>query len=251
MVTHTTTVHHEHEAHVLRKPHRGTSISVGLLLIVCSLATLSSVAPLGSLLESPVDLAQLAANDNAVVLTALIEFVAAASCAGIAIALYPVLRHYGPALALGAAAARVVEAALIMVSTLSLLALLSLAQESVEAAPTDTAATDASVQVLLAVREWVPNFMILLPFLLGAGLYYVLMYRSRIVPRWLSVWGLLAVGLSLVATVYSGFTQDFGLATFSTALNAPIGLQEMALAVWLIAKGFNREQMLPPAQNRP
>jgi hypothetical protein len=120
----------------------------------------------------------------------------------------------------------------------------------VEAAATDTAATDASVQVLLAVREWVPNFMILLPFLLGAGLYYVLTYRSRIVPRWLSVWGLLAVGLSLVATVYSGFTQDFGLATFSTALNAPIGLQEMALAVWLIAKGFNREPMLPPAQNR-
>ena len=251
MVTHPTSVPSEELKALRRAPHRGTARVVGTLLIVCSVATLLSVAPLGSLLEGPVDLAQLAANDNAVVLTALIEFVAAASCAGIAIALYPVLRRYGPAMALAAAAARVVEAALVLVSTLSLLALLSLAQESVEAGVAGTAATDASVQVLLAVRQWVPNFMILLPFLLGAGLYYLLMYRSRIVPRWLSVWGLLAVVLSLVATVYSGFTQDFGLATFSTALNAPIGLQEMALAVWLIAKGFNREPMLPPAQDRP
>ena len=105
---------------------------------------------------------------------------------------------------------------------------------------------------LKAGCEAVSNHVILisLPFLLGAGLYYYLMYRSSIIPRWLSVWGLLAVALSLVATLYSGFTQDFGFSTFSTALNAPIALQEMVLAVWLIAKGFNREPQPPPAQTR-
>jgi hypothetical protein len=161
-----------------------------------------------------------------------------------------VLRPYGPAVAFGAAAARVVAAALVLVGTLSLLGLLTLAQESMDSGLHGGAATDASVQVLLAVRDWVANFMISLPFLLGAGLYYYLMYRSRIVPRWLSVWGLLAVALSLVATLYSGFTQDFGFSTFSTALNAPIALQEMVLAVWLIAKGFNREPQPPPAKIR-
>jgi hypothetical protein len=139
---------------------------------------------------------------------------------------------------------------LVLVGTLSLLALLTLAQESVSSGSTDTAATDASVQVLLAVRDWVANFMLSLPFLLGAGMYYYLMYRWTIVPRWLSVWGLLGVAVSLVATPYSGFTQDFGFSTFSTALNAPIGLQEMVLAVWLIAKGFNQEPELPAAKSR-
>jgi hypothetical protein len=110
---------------------------------------------------------------------------------------------------------------LVLVGTLSLLALLTLAQESVSSGLTDSAATDASVQVLLAVRDWVANFMLSLPFLLGAGMYYYLMYRWTIVPRWLSVWGLLGVAVSLVATPYSGFTQDFGFSTFSTALNAP------------------------------
>ena len=241
MVTHIANVHTEKDKGVLRRPYRRTAIVVGVLLIVCTVASILSVAPLGSMLDSPVDLTRLAANDDRVVLAALIEFVAAATGAGIAIALYPVLRHYGRAVALGSVAARVVAGVLVLVGTLSLLALLTLAQESVSSGATDSAATDASVQVLVAVRDWVANFMISIPFLLGAGMYYYLMYRSTVVPRWLSVWGLLGVAVSLVATLYSGFTQDFGFSSFSTALNAPIALQEMVLAVWLIAKGFKLE----------
>jgi hypothetical protein len=233
-----------------RQSYRRTAIIVGVLLIVCSVASVLSVAPLGSMLDGPVDLTRLAANDNSVVLAALIEFVAAATGAGIAIALYPVLRHYGRAMAFGAAAARVVGGVLVLVGTLSLLALLTLAQESVSSGSTDGAATDASVQVLLAVRDWVANFMLSLPFLLGAGMYYYLMYRSAIVPKWLSGWGLLGVLVSLVATLYAGFTQDFGFTTISTTLNAPIALQEMVLAVWLIAKGFNQEPKLPAVESR-
>ena len=45
--------------------------------------------------------------------------------------------------------------------------------------------------------------------------------------------------LELVASLYIGFTQDFGFTTVNNVLSAPIGLQEMVLAVWLIAKGFN------------
>lgn len=86
---------------MLRQPYRRTAIVVGVLLIVCLVASVLSVAPLGSMLDSPVDLTRLAANDDRVVLTALIEFVAAASGARIAIALYPVLRHYGRAVAFG------------------------------------------------------------------------------------------------------------------------------------------------------
>ena len=67
-----------------------------------------------------------------------------------------------------------------------------------------------------------------------------MLYRSRLVPRWLSGWGLVAVVLSMVATLYAGFTQEFGFTTVNTVLNIPIGLQEMALAIWLIAKGFSK-----------
>jgi hypothetical protein len=251
MTTHVTGVHEAWKVGPPAKPYRRTATVVGVLLIVCTAASILSVAPLGSLLNSPVDLTALAANDDRVVLAALIEFVAAATGAGIAIALYPVLRSYGRAVAFGAAAARVVAAVLVLVGTLSLLALLTLAQDSVTSGTADSAATDVSVQMLLAVRDWVANFMISLPFLLGAAMYYSLMYRWSIVPRWLTGWGLLGVAVSLVATLYSGFTQEFGFSTVSTVLNAPIALQEMVLAGWLIIKGFTQVPIPPPAQNRP
>ena len=77
------------------------------------------------MLDSPVDLAGLAANDNRVVLTALIEFVWAATAAGIAIGLYPVVRKQNRALALGSVAGRVVEGVFVLIGTLSLLVLLA------------------------------------------------------------------------------------------------------------------------------
>lgn len=70
-------------------------------------------------------------------------------------------------------------------------------------------------------------------------MYYYVLFRSRLVPRWLSGWGLIGAALLLVSTVYAGFAQEFGFSTVNTVLNIPIGLQEMVLAVWLIAKGFN------------
>ena len=117
----------------MKSPYRGTAIAVGVLLIACSAASILSIVPLGSMLDAPVDLAGLAANDNRVIFTALIEFVWAATGAGIAIGLYPVLRKRNRALALGSVAGRVVEGVFVLVGTLSLLALLTLGQESVAA----------------------------------------------------------------------------------------------------------------------
>jgi Domain of unknown function (DUF4386) len=218
---------------------RKNAIAVGVLFIACSAASILSIVPLGSMLDTPVDLARLAANDNRVVLTALIEFIWAATAAGIAIGLYPVLRKRNPALALGSVAGRVVEGMLVLVGTLSLLVLLTLSQESVAAGSAGSSSLQATAGALLAVRDWVGGFVGSMAFLSGALMYYYVLYRSRLVPRWLSGWGLVGAGLSLAATVYGGFTQELGFSTVNNVLNVPIGVQEMVLAVWLIAKGFN------------
>jgi hypothetical protein len=94
--------------------------------------------------------------------------------------------------------------------------------------------------LLLTLREWVHGFVAMIPFAIGTILYSYVLYRSRLVPRWLSGWGLVAGVLSLVATIYAGFTQEFGFTTVTNVLSAPIGVQEMVLAVWLIAKGFSK-----------
>ena len=219
------------------KSYRGNAIAVGVLFILCSAASILSIVPLGGTVGAPVDFAKLAGSDNAVVTTALIEFVWAATGAGIAIGLYPVLRLFNPALALGSVFGRVVENVFILVGTLSLLALLTVSQQAAGSAapPSFQAAGDA----LVAVRDWAPGFVGPLAFGIGTLMYSYVLYRSRLIPRWLSGWGLVGAALSLVATVYAGFTQDFGFTTVNDVLSAPIGLQEMVLAIWLIAKGFS------------
>lgn len=70
-------------------------------------------------------------------------------------------------------------------------------------------------------------------------MFYILLYQSRLVPRWLSGWGLVA----LIPYVVAGLSVLFGiidpLSTVSVVSDIPLALQEMVLAVWLIIKGLN------------
>ncbi|MHB1341153.1 MAG: DUF4386 domain-containing protein [Coriobacteriia bacterium] len=232
------------------RTYRGGAIAVGVLFILCSAASILSIAPLGGPLVAPVDLAKLATNDTRVVLTALIEFVWALTGAGIAIGLFPVIKKFNPALALGSVAGRLVEAVFVVVGALGLLALLTVSQEAVAAGSASVATVATTSNLVLAAREWVHGFVALIPFGVGAFMYYVVLYRSRLVPRWLSGWGLVAIALFMVSTVIAGFTQEFGFTTVNTVLNIPIGLQEMALAIWLIAKGFDQTALAAGSESQ-
>ena len=238
------------------KSYRGNATAVGVLFIACSVASIVSVIPLGSTLDGADRLSELGARDTGVVLTALIELVWAATAAGIAIGLYPVLRTYRRALALGSVAARVVEGVFVLIGTLALLALLTVSQQSLAAGPAEQSSFGPVGDALLAVRDWAHGFIAILAMVIGALLYYSVLYTSRLIPRWLSGWGLVGAALLVVSTVMAGLAQDFGFTTVNTVLNIPIGLQEMVLAVWLIAKGFDPSalrdtQVASPAPSGP
>jgi hypothetical protein len=218
--------------------YRKNAVVAGILFIVCTAASILSLVPTSGLLEGQGWLTGLAAHEGRVVAGALITFLWAASGAGIAVALYPALRKHNRSLALGAVAGRVVEGALVLVAALGLLTLLSVSQKAGAAGPADANSLQAVADSLLATRDWSLSIVATLCFVIGALMYYSVLYRARIVPRWLSGWGLVGALLALGVTIYSAFIQDFGFSTANTVLNIPIAIQEMVLAVWLIAKGF-------------
>jgi hypothetical protein len=76
-------------------------------------------------------------------------------------------------------------------------------------------------------------------FCLGALMFYYVLYRSKLVPRWLSGWGLIAAVPYLAGGVMgmAGIVNPW--ATIVTVIDMPLAVQEMVLAVWLIVKGFN------------
>ena len=88
-------------------------------------------------------------------------------------------------------------------------------------------------------------------FLIGAAMFYLILYRARLVPRWLSAWGLLAI-IPYLAPVFLGLFTNVDVSTTSTTnvlADLPLGLQEMVLAVWLIVKGFDCSRV--PLQDQP
>ena len=70
-------------------------------------------------------------------------------------------------------------------------------------------------------------------------MYYWVFYRSRLIPRWLSAWGLVAITSVMVSGLLVMFRLAEPMSTTQIVLALPIGLQEMVLDVWLIARGFN------------
>ena len=219
--------------------YRKTAIIVGILFLVCTAASLLSFPFFGPILEGKDYLSKLFDSENMVITGALIEFIQAAAAAGIAIGLYPLLKKYNGALALGAVGFRVVECVFVLIGTLSLLSLLTLSQEFIAAGAPGASSFQTSGTLLLAVRDWSGNVISALAMCLGALMYYVILYKSKLIPRWLSGWGIVGIVMGLAATVLGSFTHDFSLGSVNTLLNVPIGLQEMVFAVWLIVKGFN------------
>jgi hypothetical protein len=74
-------------------------------------------------------------------------------------------------------------------------------------------------------------------FLIGAVCLYISFYRTRLIPRWLSVWGFIGVVLYMASALLKFFNMDPGIGFYLEMVLAP---QEMVMAVWLIVKGFNR-----------
>ncbi len=207
---------------------RRTAVVAGVLFIVATAASLiGRVVLLDPILKGADILAKVAANQSQVTAGAFFGLVAFFASASIAIALYPVLRRYSEGLALGAVGLRIIEGVLYSIGAIAVLSMVTLARDLV----------DSSAQ-LMAVRSWA-GLAGTLAFYPAALLYYIVFYRSRLIPRWLSGWGIVAVAMGCTASILVVFQAIEPMSTPQIVLNMPIFLQEMVLAVWLIAKGFS------------
>jgi len=213
---------------------------VGVLFIIATAAPILTAPFLGFLgggiIGEPVPdyLAIVSANERQVLTGMFIELIWALAVVGIPVVLFPILKRYDEALALGFYSLRFTEAISVVVHSLILLTLLTLSQEFVTAGAPDASYFQTLGTLLLAAREWVFNIGSGLIWSMSALLLNYMLYRSKLVPRWLSGWGLIGAVLSFT-TYFSGF---FSI-NLTDWLFAPIAVQEMAFAVWLIVKGFD------------
>ena len=164
------------------------------------------------------------------------------SLALIPVLLFPILKKQNEVMALGYVVFRgALETVTSIITAITWLLLLPLSQEYVKGSPLAAPYFQTFGTLLRGIGD-LP--MMIFVFSLGALILYSLLYQSKLIPRWLSIWGLIAIVLHLT----TGFLVLFGLQTsFDTSnlvMNFPIFLQEMVMAVWLIVKGFNQSAIV-------
>jgi hypothetical protein len=217
---------------------RKLAIIVGVLFIIYTSVDILSFLFLGPV-TAPNYLVSVSENAGLVGTGALLLLIGGACASGIAISLYPVLKKFNAGLALGAVGFRISEGVCRFVAVCAYLLIITLSQQFVKAGAPDSSYFQTLGILLYAGNRWVSNVGSLLAFSIGALLYYIIFYRTKLVPRWISVWGLVAAILGMVscALVSIGLIAPFG--TEQVVMNLPMLPQEMVLAAWLIAKGFN------------
>jgi hypothetical protein len=216
--------------------NRRSAAIIGALYIIGTVAGVLSVVFAMPLLSPPDDLARIAGAGNQLVVAALLVLTMGLALALVPVVLYPIARMYNEPLALGYVVFRGALETIAYVGTVaSWLALVAVARDS---AQMDAAATRPMGMVLLATRDAFGNILIIV-FSTGALMLYSLLYQSRLVPRWLSVWGLVAILMHLATVFVVLLTGADPMSPTLLVLNVPIFLQEMVMAIWLIAKGFS------------
>src|SRR4051812_44842691 len=169
---------------------------------------------------------------------AFLEVIVALAGIGTAVTLYPVVKRQNEGMALGFAAVRTLEAAMIFTGVLSLLTLVHLRQGLGTAAGADHASLITTGASLVSVYNGTLLLGQTLMPCMSAVLLGTLMYRSRLVPRAIPLMGLIGAPLLITSTVAVLFGIIEPLSPWSAIATLPVALWELSLGLWMTFKGF-------------
>ncbi len=217
---------------------RSNAIIAGVLYIIGTVAGILSLALSQPLRDAGDPLAGAAANASQVIGAALCVLLMCLSLATVPVVLYPVLKRHSQVLALGYVVFRgALETVAGFLTPTAWLLLVAMGQSYAQAGAAAAPGFQAAGALLLKAGEG--SSFLGIVFCLGALMFYAVLYRSRLVPRWITVWGRAAVVPYLAAEFLAVFALLDPMSSTATLLFMPMAVQEMVLAVWLIVKGFN------------
>lgn len=204
----------------------------GILFLTAMAASLAG----GSLIEMVLNNPGFPRNipEQTILLSAGIglELINSIAVIGIAMMLYPVLKQFRESIGIGYVGFRIIESLFCILNAFIPLIIISMGPEFTMPGNPDYPGYAVISSFLVSARNTSAGLLVPLFFSIGALLLYFSLYRTKLVPRYISVWGIAAVGLLLALNLFG--TQPI-LAMF---LALPIIMNEIYLGIWLIVKGF-------------
>ncbi|MFI8714972.1 DUF4386 domain-containing protein [Brevibacillus brevis] len=213
---------------------RRSAIMTGVLLLAGLITGICSVVPV---IDGADYLVMASPNENQVLLGAFFQLLMIVAYVGIPVLMYPLLSKHYKGLALGSVAFGIIAGVFIMLGVIILLLLLTVSHEFAKIGTLHVSYFQTLGGLLREGRDLVNHVATTLAFALAMLLFTCVFYQTQLVPRWLSVWGIIGATLSILASLLF-MIRFIGLDATYMMLNIPIAFQQLVLAIWLIIKGF-------------
>jgi hypothetical protein len=212
---------------------RRIAIVVGALFIIDLVMNGIGSTLVEVIIDGPDYLVKLSEHQGQVITGVLLEAISVVCLVTIGFMVYPVLKRQSTTIAHGYLGVRVVETVIAATFVISHLMLLGLSQEYVGADAPDASHYQTIGTLLIKGHDFAYQVYLIF-YSLGCLMLFGLMFRARLVPRFISIWGLIGVVVAVSGLVADLYGADVGMETYAM----PLGLCQIFLAIWLIAKGF-------------
>jgi hypothetical protein len=190
-------------------------------------------------LEYPDYLAKLSEIEIQVLIATFSQAAMAVVYVGIAVLFYPIIKKFNESLAAGYLGLRIIGAGFLFAGIGPLLLLLWLSQSYVVFSEVNLSYFQITGELLRQSRDILNHIGMILPWSIGGLILYYCLYKIRLIPRWLSAWGIIGSTFTLLATLLLMLNIINLVSPIYFLLNAPIAFGELVLAILLIVKGFN------------
>ncbi len=216
-----------------RKTARITGVLFLLAFITSVLAIFLSGLTEPSFTESTNLLINVSENSMQMKISILFDIISSALVVALGIGLFASLKEHNKNLALWGLFLFFAEAIMLAVSRIGVFSLLHLSEEYVIAGVPDSSYFHTLGQLFVHASDSA-YLMMQIFYGLGALMFYYLFFESKLIPRFISVWGFIATAMMLTDAMLILFAHSLGW-----ILGIPTGLLEIFIGIWLIVKGFN------------
>jgi hypothetical protein len=221
--------------------YRRTAILVATLWLVTAFGAIVGNALLDPIVKAPDYLTTVFSKSTTVTSGMLLWLINDIGIVFIGVLMFPILRRHSESMALGYVSMRIFEAIFLIVGVIFTMLLIPLSQAFITAGATDVAAFQAIGAVLKQGGYWFMAPMQLIPLGLGGIILTAMLFRTRLVPRILSVVGIIGYALLLPSAILTLMgILDTAPGAPGAIVAIPVAVFEIILMpIWLYAKGFN------------
>jgi Domain of unknown function (DUF4386) len=220
------------------KSFRSNAKATGVLFLVSDVASIVALLLFQPLLKHADFVTSAGTHTTGILWGAFFEILTALAVAGTAIALYPVLKKQNNSMALGYVILRALEATMILVGLLSVLAVVTLRQDFLTSGANGTT-YQAISQALVAVKDWTFIFGPNIILGINATVLGYLLYKSKVVPKTIALLAYIDgpfIFASAIVVLLGVYKQQ---SPVQAIVALPMLVFEVSFSVRLITKGFN------------